>query len=61
MHILKELGTKEIEMPEVTNSYQYVFGLIEKLEDTLALAKRSLRELRPRESTITIAKPDLVL
>ena len=39
MNILKELWTKEIETPEVKNSYQYIFELREKLENTLALAK----------------------
>ena len=34
MFILKELWTKELEEPEVKNSYQYVFELREKLEDT---------------------------
>ena len=69
MHILKELWAKEIEMPEVKNSYQYVFELREKLEDTLALAKEELeraqnkgkhyydRKARPR----TLNKGDRVL
>ena len=38
MFILKELWAKELEEPEVKNSYQYVFELREKLEDTLKLA-----------------------
>ena len=37
MFILKELWTKEVEAPEVKNSYQYVFELREKLEDTLKI------------------------
>ena len=36
MTILKQLWTKEVEEPEEKNSYQYVFELREKLEDTLA-------------------------
>ena len=42
MSILKELRTKELEEPEVKNSYQYVFELREKLEDTLKLAHTEL-------------------
>ena len=38
MFILKELWTKEVEAPEVKNSYHYVFELREKLEDTLKIA-----------------------
>ena len=38
MHIFKELWTKEVEEPEVKNSYQYVFELQEKLEETPNLA-----------------------
>ena len=44
MFILKELWTKEVEEPEVKNSYQYVFELREKLEDTLKLAHTELQE-----------------
>ena len=43
MFILKELWTKELEEPEVKNSYQYVFELREKLEDTLKLAHTELQ------------------
>ena len=38
MTILKQLWTKEVEEFEVKNSYQYVFELREKFEDTLSLA-----------------------
>ena len=38
MTILKDIWTKEVEEPEVKNSYQYVFYLREKLEKTLKLA-----------------------
>lgn len=44
MFILKELWTKELEEPEVKNSYQYVFELREKLEDTLKLAHTELQK-----------------
>ena len=44
MHILKELWTKEIETPEVKNSYQYVVDLREKLENTLQIARKSLEK-----------------
>ncbi|KAL9958151.1 hypothetical protein ACROYT_G035126 [Oculina patagonica] len=44
MYILKELWTKEVEEPEVKNSYQYVFELREKLEDTLNLAHSELQK-----------------
>lgn len=44
MFILKELWTKELEQPEIKNSYQYVFELREKLEDTLKLAHTELQK-----------------
>ena len=44
MFILKELWTKEVEAPEVKNSYQYVFELREKLEDTLKIAHEELQK-----------------
>ena len=44
MLILKELWTKEVEEPEIKNSYQYVFELREKLEDTLKLAHTELQK-----------------
>ena len=44
MFILKELWTKELEEPEVNNSYQYVFELRENLEDTLKLAHTELQK-----------------
>ena len=44
MFILKELWTKELEEPEVKNSYQHVFELCEKLEDTLKLAHTKLQK-----------------
>ena len=44
MFILKELCTKELEEPEVKNSYQYVSELREKLEYTLKLAHTELQK-----------------
>ena len=55
MTILKQLWTKEVEEPEVKNSYQYVFELREKLEDTLKLAIVNWRKPSRKESTITTA------
>ena len=37
--IFKQLWTKEVEEPEVKNSYQNVFELREKLEDTLSMIR----------------------
>ena len=44
MFILKELWTKELEEPEAKNSYQYVFELRKKLEDTLKLEHTELQK-----------------
>ncbi|XP_074609412.1 uncharacterized protein LOC141863662 [Acropora palmata] len=48
MFILKELWTKELEVPEVKNSYQYVFELREKLEDTLKIAHEELQKAQQK-------------
>ena len=48
MHILKELWTKEVETPEVKTSYQYVFELRERLEETLKVAQEELRKSQGR-------------
>ena len=48
MIILKELWTKEVEEPEVKNSYQYVFELREKLEETLKLAHSQLQKAQDK-------------
>ena len=37
--ILKELWTKEVNIPEVKSSYEYVTELREHLEDSLKLAQ----------------------
>ena len=48
MTILKQLWTKEVEEPEVKNSYQFVFELREKLEDTLKLAHSELEKAQQK-------------
>ena len=48
MTILKQLWTKEVEECEVKNSYQYVFELQEKLEDTLKLAHSELEKAQQK-------------
>ena len=48
MYILKELWTKEVEAPEVKSSYQYVFELREKLEDTLKIAHEELQKAQQK-------------
>ena len=49
MAILKQLWTKEVDEPEVKNSYQYVFELREKLVDTLKLAHSELEKAQQKE------------
>ncbi|KAK7094801.1 hypothetical protein V1264_006302 [Littorina saxatilis] len=44
MQILKELWTKDVDTPEVKNSYQYVFELREKLEETLEIVRENLKK-----------------
>ena len=56
MFILKELWTKELEVLEVKNSYQYVFELREKLEDTLKIAHEELQKGQQKGNTIMIAR-----
>ena len=48
MTILKELWMKEVEEPEIKNSYQYVFELREKLEETLKLAHSQLQKAQDK-------------
>ena len=48
MSILKEQWTSDIEESEVKNSYQYVFELREKLEDTLEIAHSELQKAQQR-------------
>ncbi|KAL9974321.1 hypothetical protein ACROYT_G011343 [Oculina patagonica] len=49
MYIPKELWTNEVEKPKVKNSYQYVFELREKLEDTLDLAHSDLQKCQQKD------------
>ena len=42
--ILKELWTKEVNIPEVKSSYEYVTKLRERLEDSLKLAQEELEK-----------------
>ena len=44
MHILKELWTENVDVPETKTSYLYVFELREKLEATLELARAELEK-----------------
>ena len=48
MFILKALWTKEVGAPEVKNSYQYVFELQQKLEDTLKIAHEELQKAQQK-------------
>ena len=48
MVTLKQLWTKEVDEPEVKNSYQYVFELRGKLEDTLKLAHSELEKAQQK-------------
>ena len=48
VYILKELWTKDVEVPEVKNSFQYVFELREKLEDTLNIAHSELQKAQQK-------------
>ena len=48
MFILKELWTKDVEAPKGKNSYQYVFELREKLEDTLKIAHEELQKAQQK-------------
>ena len=57
MTILKQLWTKEVEELEVKNSYQYVFELREKLEDTLKLAQQKGKHYYDRKSKVRKFQP----
>ena len=46
--ILKELWTKEVNIPEVKSSYEYVTELRERLEDLLKLAQEELEKSQKR-------------
>ena len=42
--ILKDLWTKEVNIPEVKTSYEYIRELHERLEDSLKLAQEELQK-----------------
>ena len=46
--ILKELWTKEVNIPEVKTSYEYVTELREHLEDSLKLVQEELQKSQKR-------------
>ena len=46
--IMKELWTKEVNIPEVKSSYEYVTELRERLEDSLKLAQEELEKSQKR-------------
>ena len=46
--ILKELWTKEVKIPEVKTSYEYITELSERLEDSLKLAQEELQKSQKR-------------
>ena len=46
--ILKELWTKEVNIPEVKSSYEYVTELRERLKDSLKLAQEELEKSQKR-------------
>ena len=46
--ILKELWTKEVNIPEIKSSYEYVAELRERLEDSLKLAQEELEKCQKR-------------
>ena len=46
--ILKEIWTKEVNIPEVKTSYEYVTELRERLEDSLKLAQEELQKSQKR-------------
>ncbi len=48
MMILKQLWTEEVEDPDVKTSYEYMFDLRERLEETLKLAREELKKSQVR-------------
>ena len=46
--ILKELWTKEVNIPDVKSSYEYVTELRERLEESLKLAQEELEKSQKR-------------
>ena len=52
IQILKELWTEEVDVPEVTTSYQYVLELRERLDTTMKMAREELRKNQVRNNRL---------
>ena len=52
IQILKELWTEEVDVPEVTTSYQYVLELRERLDATMKMAQEELRKSQVRNKRL---------
>ena len=52
IQILKELWTEEVDIPEVTTSYQYVLELRERLDTTMKMAQEELRKKQVRNKRL---------
>ena len=52
VQILKELLTKETDVPEVKTSNQYVLELRERLDDTLKIAQEELRRSQAKNKRL---------
>ena len=52
IQILKELWTEEVDVPEVTTSYQYVLELRERLDTTMKMAQKELRKNQVRNKRL---------
>ena len=57
--ILKELWTKEVNIPKVKYSYENVTELRERLEDSLSWPRKNWRSLRNATRDITTRRPNL--
>ena len=52
VQILKELWTKETDVPEVKTSYQYVLELRERLDDTMKIALEELKRSQEKNKRL---------
>ena len=52
VQILKELWTKETDVPEVKTSYQYVLELRERLDDTMKIAQEKLKRSQSKNKSL---------
>ena len=52
VQILKELWTKETDVPEVKTSYQYVLELRERLDDTMKIALEELKRSQSKNKRL---------